>query len=177
MYDPENYQALIGATIGEIWISEDRLTFNTDRGFVSYWVDGDCCSHSYFFDFHGVYHLLTNGPVTAFEAVELGPGDPGYHVKNVDSYEDIKVYGYRLTTDHQQFGPVSSVFSFRNSSNGYYGGSMEKAEGGPQASQRLLVRDVLDVEKFLQGSTIAGELASKSVGSGSLALESGEVQS
>lgn len=36
--------------------------------------------------------------------------------------------GYRLTTVHPKFGEVSSVFSFRNVSNGYYGGWIEPVD-------------------------------------------------
>ena len=44
------------------------------------------------------------------------------------SSEYIQVYGYRLTTLSRKWGPVSSVFSFRNSSNGYYGGSIDSKQ-------------------------------------------------
>lgn len=47
-----------------------------------------------------------------------------------DRYEDeyIQVYGYRLVTEHPLFGEQTSVFAFRNASNGYYGGWMFDAE-------------------------------------------------
>lgn len=138
MYDAKHYDRLIGATVTAVHVSEDVLTFQTDRGLVSYRVEGDCCSSSYFYDFHGVTHLLNNGPVTAFESVDLGPGDPGWHDCSQhgeiewgdgnDWHEDRTVYGYRITTEHPRFGPVTSVFSFRNDSNGYYGGWMEPVD-------------------------------------------------
>lgn len=121
---------------------------------MTYTVEGDCCSSSYFFDMHGVEHLLNNGPVTAFEAVSLSPGDVGYQDPDAtrrEYDEEVKVYGYRLTTEHPKFGPVSSVFSFRNSSNGYYGGWMYLAEGRIDMAQQVRVTaDVLDVEKLTQ---------------------------
>lgn len=139
MYGSEGYDALIGATISAVLISEERLIFQTDRGLVTFRVDGDCCSDSYFYDFYGVKHLLKNGPVTAFEQVDLQPGDPGWHDCSKhgempyddggDWHESREVYGYRITTVHPQFGPVTSVFSFRNDSNGYYGGWMSLVEG------------------------------------------------
>ena len=144
MYDRDHYKALIGATVSAILISEETLVFQTDRGLVGYRVVGDCCSHSYFHDFYGVKHLLDNGPVVAFEEVALSPGDPGWHDPDCRSrwddsaggyvgdcgvrHEELKVYGYRLTTEHPMFGLVSSAFSFRNDSNGYYGGWMEPFE-------------------------------------------------
>lgn len=142
--------ALVGATVRAIHISEDYLTFDTDRGLVTYTVEGDCCSHSYFFDFYGVEHLLKNGAVTAFESVGLSPGDVGYHAPTwtvpEDAYDEVVVYGFRLTTEHPGFGSVTSVFSFRNSSNGYYGGWMYLTEGAIHAGQRQLTADITEVE-------------------------------
>ena len=144
MYDPDHYEALIGATVSAVLIREETLVFQTDRGLVGYRVVGDCCSTSYFHDFYGVQHLLNNGPVVAFEEVALGPGDAGWHDPDCRSrwddstggyvtpcgghHDALEVYGYRITTEHPTFGPVSSVFSFRNDSNGYYGGWMELFE-------------------------------------------------
>lgn len=118
---------LIGRTVTAIHWSEDRIVLETDDGPRAYYVDGDCCSHSYFHDFFGVEHLLNNGPVTEVDDVDLADDDPRFSEPvSQDDYEEIKVYGYRLTTVHPVFGEVSSVLSFRNSSNGYYGGSMDR---------------------------------------------------
>jgi hypothetical protein len=150
MYDEKDYGALIGATVTAIYMSEEDITFETDRGLVGYRVEGDCCSHSYFFDFRGVRNLLENGPVIAFEAVALSPGDPGYHPSTYDigdtDPDELAVYGYRITTDHPKFGPVTSVFSFRNSSNGYYGGWMERVTH-PAIGGHLITDDVIDLER------------------------------
>ena len=145
---------LIGRTVSAIYVSESRLTFDTDAGQVSYEVEGDCCSSSYFHDVVGVEHLLSNGPVTAFEEVDLQPGDPGYHDPNCEgswtgpaacggNHDAIAVYGYRLTTEHPKFGPVSTVIAFRNDSNGYYGGWMERVDGKVRPDQHRVTSDVL----------------------------------
>lgn len=134
---------LNGKTVEEIYMSKKTLTFITDSGPVSFAVSAECCSTSYFFDFYGVVNLL-GSVVVGFEKVNLSPGDPGYNkktyqtkpagnpkgkagkaAKNPSSKVFTKVYGYRLTTVHPVFGEVSSVLSFRNDSNGYYGGRME----------------------------------------------------
>lgn len=133
MYREEDMEAIVGKKITAIYMDEDNLAFETDQGLVKYQVEGDCCSRSYFYDFYGVKNLLENGPVTAFEMVNLSPGDPEYRPETWQNgvgwsegeYEDVKVYGYRFTTVHPQFGEVSSVVSFRNASNGYYGGDMQ----------------------------------------------------
>lgn len=124
------YFDLVGASINEILMSDEFLTFQTDKGSISCQAVGECCSVSYFYDFYGVKNLLENGPVVSFEEIDLSPGDPGYLPGGYDStvgYDStgfgyFQVYGYRLTTVHPKFGEVSSVFSFRNVSNGYYGG-------------------------------------------------------
>jgi hypothetical protein len=40
----------------------------------------------------------------------------------------MQVYGYALVTQSQRWGEVTSVFSFRNYSNGYYGGFIVKID-------------------------------------------------
>ena len=141
----------IGATVRSIWISEDQLALMTDQGWVVWGVDGDCCSTSYFFDFYGVENLLTNGPVAAFESIDLSPGDPGYKPStwepDANQYEEIEVYGFRLTTRHPLFGPVSSVLSFRNSSNGHYGGWMSRMTVDPSWTPDRLTRVTEDVSE------------------------------
>jgi hypothetical protein len=145
MHDQLAMDAIVGAQITRILWSSSVVTFETDKGAYTYRVFGDCCSNSYFHDIIGVGHLLQNGPVTAFEPVQLQPGDPGHPKKlaypgdpeasdvitalapEPDDHDDVvRVYGYRLTTEHPLFGPVSTVLAFRNSSNGYYGGWMER---------------------------------------------------
>lgn len=114
-------EALIGQVVTGILMDEDSLTFETKEGYVVYTVDGDCCSHSYFFDFYGVERLI-GSEVVNFEEVELSKGDVGYREETWMSGDDV--YGYRITTIHELFGEVSSVLSFRNANNGYYGGWM-----------------------------------------------------
>lgn len=127
------FDEIVGKKVTGIKMSEDYLVFEYDGGEVCYTVWGDCCSMSYFFDFYGVKNLLDGGPVESFEAVELSVGDVGYHPKtwtvdDEDEYCYTQVYGYRLTVEHPLFGTVSAVLSFRNESNGYYGGWMVRRE-------------------------------------------------
>ena len=142
----EHSEALIGKKIKRIFMNEDYLKFETDKGNVVFNVYGDCCSQSVFYDFIGVKKLLNNGAVVAFEEIELTPSD----IKTVkDEYdrertedkksyqESIQVYGYRLVTVDPAFGEVSSVFSFRNYSNGYYGGSLELCLEGIDVSPEI----------------------------------------
>lgn len=134
---------LIGMFVEKIYMDEDTLTFVTDKGMFSFMVEGDCCSSSYFFDFYGVKQLIGNEILT-FESVSLSEGDVGYHKETYDTPSDwaeIQVYGFRMTTNHSLFGELTSVFSFRNSSNGYYDGWIEKTNHHLVDEQFRLLND------------------------------------
>jgi hypothetical protein len=140
MYDDKNIEVLNGAKVTKIWMDEDSLTFETDKGLIAFAVEGDCCSTSVFYDFYGVDNLLKNGPITEIEDIDLEiTGD------DKDSDDDcVKVYGVRLTTVSDEFGPMSSVFSFRNYSNGYYGGSL--IDGEPNTNAPELTEDCVSTQ-------------------------------
>jgi hypothetical protein len=136
---------LIGKKIRGIFMSSEFLVFITDdeqEPVIAYTVEGDCCSYSYFYDFYGVKNLLENGPIIEAEPVSLDdPENPNDHG------EWTVVYGYRLTTEHPMWGLVSSVFSFRNDSNGNYGGWMERTHTRPHLSALTLVQDdVIEID-------------------------------
>lgn len=119
-------ERLVGRTIKRIYMNEDYLKFETNLGNIVFTVSGDCCSHSYFHDFIGVNKLLRGTPVVSVESIDLKTTDSKVPVNRNDD-DEIKCYGYEIVTEDPQFGEVTSVFSFRNSSNGYYGGSLESA--------------------------------------------------
>lgn len=122
-YDEHNedgLKILVGKSISKIQMDEQHLIFTTkDDDIFGYIVYGDCCSSSYFYDFYGVERLLQNGAILKVETVELQAED--WTTTNNDV---VQVYGFRFITNDCYYGEVSSVFSFRNDSNGYYGGSM-----------------------------------------------------
>lgn len=153
--------AIVGRTVSTVHWSQRAVTFETDGGLITFQVEGDCCSDSYFHDLIGLQKLLSNGPVTAIESINLGPGDPGHthpaphddpEAQAIidalsqpveDDYDVIQVYGYRITTEHPQWGPQSTVLAFRNASNGYYGGWMTAVKGEIRADMRPLTSDVI----------------------------------
>lgn len=139
MDDPIN--RLVGKTIKNVYMSDEYLKFDTDQGEVSFNVYGDCCSNSYFYDFIGVEKLLNNGPIISAKAVDLDGSDPRGIVPEREYYE-VQVYGYEIVTEDPKFGPVTTVFSFRNSSNGYYGGSLESCSRAPVGLKQI-TKDVL----------------------------------
>jgi hypothetical protein len=108
---------LVGKKIQRIAMSEGELAFGTDQGLIAFQVEGDCCSHSYFYDFYGVEKLLVNGPVTEVGAVDIDES-------TVEQHECTQAYGFKIISTSPVWGDQTSVFSFRNDSNGYYGGWM-----------------------------------------------------
>lgn len=122
--DDAELARLVGRKIVSVDMGEDKLHFTDDSGDVlTYYVDGRCCSRSYFYDMHGKEKLLGNGPVVSVKEIELK--DPNSHEGRHDEY--VKAYGYEIVTEHSKWGEQTTVFSFRNDSNGYYGGEMHFA--------------------------------------------------
>lgn len=108
---------LIGKTVSGLRVNDDQsvLTFNHPDGTnTSYDTYGDCCSETWFADITGVLALL-GGKVIGVEDVRMESVDDGRTRQDED-----KFYGVKLKTDK---GFVDIVY--RNSSNGYYGGSIE----------------------------------------------------
>lgn len=158
--DPSIESAFVGRRVNSIRVGEDVLVFELDGYAVTLPVSGDCCSYSYYHDFFGVELLLEGHVITAFESVDLSPGDPGYRdstwKEGVEDTADesIQVYGYRFTVEHPAWGARSAVFSFRNSSNGYYGGDIDYPFASPEPEQptllatRPVTTDVIDIPKW-----------------------------
>lgn len=146
---------IIGTKITNIFFNEDYLRFKTDKGDFTYEVDGDCCSTSVFYDFFGVKKLLENGAVTEVEEIAIHPKDivttkeSEWYTSQKDnkrSDEDIKVYGFAITTISEEFGEMTSVVSFRNYSNGYYGGYLSLSTFTGEVLPEIF-DDVLDSAK------------------------------
>lgn len=131
---------LIGKTIKKIFMNHKYLKFETNKGTIVYGVDGDCCSYSHFYDFYGIKNLLNNGPIITTQRIEidsktlLNPGD-----------DHTEAYGFQLTTMSPEFGEVTSVFSFRNESNGYYGGSLTNEKNTIEVSPEI-TDDILEIK-------------------------------
>lgn len=112
---------LIGKVVSKLLMSPegDHLFFQTDDiSGVSFYVDGDCCSCSYFHEIDGIDNLLGQ-KVLAFETIDLPKSlqeqlDKAY----TPEYKDvIEYYSIKIQTPK---GYTSIIF--RNESNGYYGG-------------------------------------------------------
>jgi hypothetical protein len=104
----------IGSTITGVKIADDKqaMLLQTDRGDVVVLVDGDCCSHSWIENVD-LPALGLPAKVISHEWVAMPDlGTP-------DEDECIAYYGHKIVTDRGAF-----LIDYRNSSNGYYGGSI-----------------------------------------------------
>ena len=105
---------LINRTIEKIQIAEDKLAINfvTSEGEVLVRVDADCCSYTW------IEHIEL--PALGFPALVVAVNDLEMpDLGNMEEYEVIAYYGCKISTDK---GDI--VIDYRNSSNGYYGGSL-----------------------------------------------------
>ncbi len=105
---------------------DDELYITTDRGVHLFTVEGDCCSHSYFYEINSVYQLI-GFKVKDMETVSN-------ELPDIDEY--TAVYGYKIHTEGGY-----GLIVFRNSSNGYYGGSMEYKGLVPEALGKEITED------------------------------------
>lgn len=136
----ETFHALIGKTVTAVHLTEDRtaLTFTTDSGDVEYVTDGDCCSHSW------VEHLsdekaVIGSPVVSVTEYKDGETLESAHARDCEGKDEprrpegnwgtgrcycecIRSYGWRIQT-----ATGGLDIEVRNSSNGFYGGSMALA--------------------------------------------------
>jgi hypothetical protein len=120
---------LVGRTIRSVEVNDDEtlLRFQCDEGPVTFEVEGDCCSSSWFADLVG-YDALIGRPVVKTREVELVEGEKAPRgipttglltASGRSRQEDDKIYGYVIITDRGR-----CTIAFRNSSNGWYGGSI-----------------------------------------------------
>jgi hypothetical protein len=110
--------------IGKVVISVDleqsgaAIRFNlADGESITARADGDCCSSTWIENVDGAEQLI--GTVLSVEDIPMPDlGSP-------NSYDVIAYYGCKITTDKG-----FSVIDYRNSSNGFYGGSLSWSDDG-----------------------------------------------
>lgn len=131
---------LIDKTINKIFLDEDYVTFEVDNGeVITYGVEGDCCSMSAWYDFYGVKELLGK-KIIAVKDIELDEDD--WLIKRLYStdkknYDDaISIYGVALTYEGE-YGEQTATISFRNYSNGYYGGWYGLEKSGKRSTNEI----------------------------------------
>ena len=104
---------------GEEYIRFEREWYNNEsRIIATYETDADCCSETWFADIIGVDSLLGQ-EVIGIEKI------PYWEPKDDRTRQDLDTaYGYKLKTEKG----ITDII-FRNSSNGYYGGSIDRYTG------------------------------------------------
>jgi len=126
------------AHTGEDWDhgAEQFLRIAHTGGTLCVEAMGDCCSESWFADLTGLSALL-EAPVTRVVELEMpeSVGDHEFRDERTRQEWD-QVYGYRIETP-----AGSATLSFRNSSNGYYGGWLEVREEEPSVEWRTIEGD------------------------------------
>jgi hypothetical protein len=114
---------LIGKTITDLLIADDQgaLLFKTPEGDIVARCDGDCCSHTWVEDVE-LPALGFPAVVLSVENLDMPTGAP---TKTEHFEEEMQYYGCKIVTDR---GDI--VIAYRNSSNGYYGGSLSWPDDG-----------------------------------------------
>jgi hypothetical protein len=115
----QKQHCLIGKTITALQMSGDQgaLRFVLADGEVVARADGDCCSHTWIEDVE-LPALGFPATVLAVEDIDL-PKEMQVKTKTGHDEEEMAYYGCKITTDRGDL-----VIAYRNSSNGYYGGSL-----------------------------------------------------
>ena len=117
IYAYPDYSELEGRIVASISANTECINLyfedGTSLGLV---VSGDCCSHSYWHDLIGVNHLLEGARIVKCQEMLLGE-------REIEPYcEYTKAYALKIVSEHPVWGEVTTIFAFRNDSNGYYGG-------------------------------------------------------
>jgi hypothetical protein len=109
---------LIGATIrGHSDLLADTLTFRTDKGNVTWRVEGDCCSEGQFTDI--INNVIGFGPVAEVDEMSMTDEhiNPECLSKQPQHQEVEGIYGVLL----RDVNGNEVTVVHRNWSNGYYG--------------------------------------------------------
>lgn len=109
----EHNNTLTGERIKQINLDEDVLYIKTDKGVHRFRVEGDCCSHSYFYEINNVNQMLT-WVVKDIEEIQMP------EVPEEQQNDCTQAYGYKIHTEGGY-----GLIVFRNDSSGYYGGKLE----------------------------------------------------
>lgn len=111
---------LIGKTITAVFLADDRESIKfvlSDGSNIIALCDADCCSHTWIEDVIGVEAAL-NSEVLKAENISL-PEDLEVPTKTGNYEEEMAYYGFAIETAKGR-----CTIAYRNSSNGYYGGSL-----------------------------------------------------
>lgn len=142
---------LVGKLVIGVYVSDDQhfMKFNIkNEQPIIYYADGDCCSETWFADIiveYGFYRENRNDyPLQVVECEELDIPEWLHVVIENDGrgrQESETVYGFKLTFNDLAWKykeTDSMTIIFRNSSNGFYGGSVELVDQANKYYQEQL---------------------------------------
>ena len=112
-------EALIGRQVTKVEVSPDRekITFTTTTGNVVLSVYSDCCSYTWIEEISDLPALFgTISEVNNLDMPDLGSLSTQY----CPAPDEVQYYGLQIITEHGR-----CTIDYRNSSNGYYGGSLD----------------------------------------------------
>jgi hypothetical protein len=115
------FDELVGKRVEKLLVNSDRtvLVFECEGGErIGYYADGDCCSESWFNHITGLENV--RGTVEKIEEKHFEMGGTRQDSDQVDMVE-LVIAGKWSSKGFQ--------IEFRNSSNGYYGGSADLIRG------------------------------------------------
>lgn len=129
-YDGIGFGALVGHKPKALYVNPGKRDLIIECEDTSFLLrcDGDCCSETWWADLVGVRDFLSGVTITAVEEIDMGEPEDERGRQEYD-----QAYGVRFKHDKGVFGTI-----YRNSSNGYYGGSChisECAEIHPDATK------------------------------------------
>jgi hypothetical protein len=114
-------EILLGKTIKQIDLSSDdeaiKFTLDNDEEIIAK-CDGDCCSHTWIEDLLNLESVI-GSPILEVYDLELPPELRHPSFVNPDGEEEMEYYGLAIKTLKG-----TATIAYRNSSNGYYGGSL-----------------------------------------------------
>lgn len=109
-------KSLIGKEVSKILVDNvhDEICFVTDDGLMSFICEGDCCSSTWIEHISGVSAMI-NATVISAEIVDIET------ISDHPVHDCLQIYAWKIKTTKGYFD-----IDFRNSSNGYYGGSLKR---------------------------------------------------
>lgn len=115
MYGQE-YQKMIGKRIQGITLAQDKKSLTitlTNRDKIEGVVEADCCSNTW------IEHLEIPADIEGAEIMDIDDDTPIKKINNEEECELLQIYCTKIVTTK---GYID--IEYRNSSNGYYGGSL-----------------------------------------------------
>jgi len=106
---------LIGKVINKVYISDDHVLLKftcIDRESIIYVAEADCCNDVWFNHINGLQNLIGAVVISVHDKPTIEDATP------TKQDEDI-IYGWTVVTANGYFD-----VEMRNSSNGYYGGTL-----------------------------------------------------